>query len=110
MSRAHSSLYTRQQLQGLFKAWECTEPIPKQGQKVIISWPCKGDMEADVAEVEATTLKGTYGDKLFRATLSSKAGREFDSSAQEAHVLAFAMHCADQRRRLNMARYLASAG
>lgn len=105
MSRAHSTLYTARQLQGLLRAWESTEPIPKKGLKLVITWPGKEDLEVDLAEVEATPLKGTYGDKLYRATLSSRAGRAFDAMTQEAHVLAFARHRAEERRIQNLARF-----
>ena len=105
MSRAHSTLYTARQLQGLLRAWECTAPIPNKGQKLVIAWPGKDDQEVDLVEVEATTLKGTYADKLYRATLSSRSGRAFDSMTQEAHVLAFARHRAEERRIQNLARF-----
>lgn len=107
MCRTHAVLYTKVQLQGLFNAWECTEPIPKKGQKVLIAWPCKGELEADVVEVEWTDLKGTYGDKLYRVTYSSRAGRAFDAELQESHVRAFLSHLAEQHRLQNLARHTA---
>lgn len=104
MSRTTHCLYTQSQLLHLFIAWKCTEPLPKRGQQVIIAWPGKAEFEADIATAELTSIKGTYGDRLYRVTMSSRAGRAFDESVQEAHVLAFAGHLAEQRRAQNLAR------
>jgi len=107
MCRTHHNLYTRDQLEAAFHEWQCTEPAPRKGQRVTVAWPAKAALEVDLVEVEATPLKGTYGDKLFRVTMSSRAGRAFDESVQEAHVIAFLWHRAEQRRLANLARYRA---
>lgn len=107
MCRTHSMLDTKSQLQGLFDRWECTEPIPKKGEKVLIAWPCKDELEVDIAEAEWTDLKGTYGDRLYRVTYSSRAGRAFDAAVQESHVHVFYLYLAEQRRLQNLARHAA---
>lgn len=108
MCRTHHNLYTKQQLQGLFAAWGCSEPIPDKGMKVVIAFGGKQGIEADLIEVERTDLKGTYGDRLYRTTTSSRDGRAFDVCVQEAHVMAFARHQAEERRRQNLARHHAA--
>ncbi len=98
MCRTHSNLYTPQQVQNLLVTWQCTQPLPKKGTKLIVAWPGKPVMEADLAEIEATLLKGTYGDKLFKVTFSSKAGRAFDAQVQDSHVHAYVTYQDEQRR------------
>jgi hypothetical protein len=104
MCRTHHNLYTQCQLQALFQSWNCSEPIPKKGKSVVIAWPRKSDIDVDLIEVEPTRLLGTYGDKLFRVTYSSRAGRIFGRVVQEAHVAAFRMQQAAVRRQVNLAR------
>lgn len=104
MSRTHCNLYTKRQIQALFQSWQCSEPIPKKGRKVLIAWAGKSDVDVDLIEIEPTPLIGTYGDKLFKATFSSRAGRQFEQVVQEAHVIAFRMHLAAARRQENLAR------
>jgi hypothetical protein len=97
-------LYTKTQLQLILSGWQCTEPLPRKGYKLLV---CFAGQEIDLAEVEQTTLKSDSGDRLWRVTTSSRAGREFNAVVQESHVLAYRMHCVDQHRRELLARHIA---
>lgn len=104
MCRTHFNLYTTGQTENLLVLWGCGEPLPKKDQKVVIAFPAKGPLDVDVIEIEPTTLKGTYGDRLFKVTMSSSAGRAFDQRVQDGHVLAFMNHWAEHRRKQNLER------
>ena len=108
MSRAYSNLYTKNQLRILLDNWQCSEPIPCKGKEVMIVWPGKAGFEIDMAVVEWTDLKGTYGDRLYKTTMSSKAGRLIDESIQESHVIAFFFFQSEKRRKATMERFLAT--
>ena len=102
MSRHREMLYTKAQLQLILSGWECTEPLPRKGFKLFV---CFAGQEIDLAEVEQTSLKIDSGDRLWRVTTSSRAGREFDAVVQESHVLAYRVHCVEEYRRANLARH-----
>ena len=104
MSRPREMLYTKPQLLLILTGWECTEPLPRKGYKLYV---CFAGQEIDLAEVEQTSLKSDSGDRLWRVTTSSRAGREFDAVVQESHVLAFRAYRADEYRRANLARHRA---
>jgi hypothetical protein len=103
MCRTHHNLYTLSQLERLFDGWQCTEAAPRMGQRVLVAFPSRQALEVDLIEVERSPHRGTYGDKLFKVTMSSRAGRAFDECVQEAHVRAFLWHRAEQRRIANLA-------
>lgn len=103
MCRPHATLYTKAQVAYLMAAWACTEPIPGKGKKLVVCFP--PSFECDLVEVEATPLKSDNGERLWRVTSSSSAGQEFDAVVQESHVLAYRVHCAEEYRRTNLARY-----
>lgn len=109
MCRTHSHLYTEKQLRGLMQSWQCGEPVPPKGQKVIVCWGGMSEIDVDMVEVELFPKRGTYGDRLYKATYSSRAGRAFDQSVQESHVVAFIKHQAEQRRQANLERHAALA-
>ncbi len=104
MSRPHVMLYTKQQLELVLKGWECTEPVPTTGKALSVGFPGRF---IDLAVVEKTSLKSNYGDTLWRVTTSSRAGREFDATIQEAHVVAYRNERLEATRRANLARYQA---
>lgn len=105
MCRMHYNLYTKSQLQVLFQAWQCSEPIPGKGKKVVIAFAGRTDFDVDLIEVELTGLKGTYGDRLYRVGMSSLAGRAIDMTIQESHVVALKLHLAELRRLCNIEKY-----
>lgn len=102
MSRPREMLYTKAQLLLILAGWECVEPLPKKGYKLYV---CFAGQEIDLAEVEQTTLKSDSGERLWRVTTSSRAGREFDAVVQEAHVLTYRAYRMDEYRRANLARH-----
>lgn len=103
MCRASSTLYTKRQLDMLFRSWECTEPLPAKDNKVLVCWPHQG-WEIDLAECELTGLKSDYGERLYRVTLSSKLGRALDETIQESHVIDYRRRLAELRRQENLDR------
>lgn len=103
MCRPRATLYTKAQVAYLMDAWKCTEPIPGKGKKLVVCFP--PSFECDLVEVEATPLKSDSGERLWRVTSSSRAGREFDAVVQESHVQAYRMHRAEEHRRANLARH-----
>ncbi len=105
MSRRQSTLYTKDQAQNFLNLWGADQPLPRKGQMVVVAWPCKGEIETDLAELELTGLNATYGGKLYRLTQSSRAGRAFDENVQESHVVAFLVHQAEMRQQANLAQY-----
>lgn len=109
MCRTHSNLYTEKQLRGLMQSWQCGEPVPPKGQKVIVCWGGTSDLDVDLVEVELFPKRGTYGDRLYKATFSSRAGRAFASTVQEAHVVAFVQFTTEQQRQARLARNAAFA-
>lgn len=102
MSRPRDMLYTKAQLLMILSGWECAAPLPRKGFKLYV---CFAGQEIDLAEVEQTTLKSDSGERLWRVTTSSRAGREFDAVVQEAHVLAYRTYRVDQHRREMLARH-----
>ena len=104
MSRPHPMLYTKRQMQLILERWGCTEPLPNAGMLLYV---CFAGQFIDLAVVEKTTLKSDCGEILWRATTSSRAGREFDATVQEAHVVAYRNDRIVKRREENLARYSA---
>ena len=102
MSRPHPMLYTKRQLELVMTGWGCSEPVPKAGQQLYV---CFAGQFIDLAVVEKTALKSDRGETLWRATMSSRAGRDFDKNVQEAHVVAFRKDRIEKRRIENLARY-----
>ena len=102
MSRPQSTLYTKRQMEMLLARWECSEPVPKAG---LLLYVCFAGQFIDLAVVEKTSLKSDRGETLWRATMSSRAGRDFDKTVQEAHVVAFRKDRIEKRRIENLARY-----
>lgn len=104
MCRPHEMLYTKAQLLLILTGWECVEPLPKKGYKLYV---CFAGQEIDLAEVEQTTLKSDSGERLWRVTTSSRAGRDFSAVVQESHVLSYRAKLVDEYRRANLARHQA---
>lgn len=102
MCRPREMLYTKAQLLLILSGWGCVEPLPQKGFTLYV---CFAGQEVELAEVEQTTLKSDSGERLWRVTTSSRAGREFDAVVQESHVLVFRAHRFDQYRRDNLARH-----
>ena len=102
MSRPRPMLYTKRQMEMVLANWGSSEPPPKAGLKLYV---CFAGQFIDLAVVEKTKLKSDCGETLWRATSSSRAGREFDATVQEAHVAAFLNDLAVKRRIENLARY-----
>ena len=92
MCRTHHNVHAKAQIGQLFQSWQCGEPLPRKGQKVLIAFAGKTDLASDLIEVELTQMTGTYDGRLYKATMSSRAGRAFDLSVQQSHVVVFA-HC-----------------
>lgn len=103
--KPRTTLHTKLQVLELFKAWGCAEPVPKKGKQVLVCWPGKAPLEADLAEIRHTELRSSYGDRLFEVRLSSKAEREFEETVQDAHVDAYADVQAQQLRLQRIAKY-----
>jgi hypothetical protein len=80
-------LVTKAQLQMFFSGWGCTEPVPPKGKKVLVAFPGRGDLDVDLAEAYWTDRKSDSGDRLYGIVQSSRAGREFERTVQEAHVV-----------------------
>ena len=102
MSRPHPMLYTKRQLELVMTGWGCSEPVPKAGQQLYV---CFAGQFIDLAVVEKTSLKSDRGETLWRATMSSRARRDFEKTVQEAHVVAFRNDRIEKRRIENLARY-----
>lgn len=107
MCRPHQTLYTGRQLVLLFDAWQCRELLPRKSQNVLIAWAGKTGFDVDMAVAEWTDIKGTYGDRMYRVTQSSKAGRALEESDQAAHVAAFRKDQAALRRKTNLEKLAA---
>ena len=60
-------LYTRDQLQHIMSGWECTEPIPKKGQQVLVCWP--KPVEPNTAVITMTDRKSDYGKRLYKVRM-----------------------------------------
>jgi hypothetical protein len=101
MTRRQTTLYTKAQVLAIMKAWDVAEPLPRKGMVLLVCFPGSA---GNVAEVEKTTLKNPEGRQLWRITQSSSAGRDFDDTVQEAHVLAYRADCVERRRMANLAR------
>ena len=104
MSRPRSMLVTKMQLVGFLKGWDCKEPIPKNGKRVLICFPCKSGFEDDLVEVDWTDLRSPVNERLYRITQSSKAGRLIEATIQESHVIAFMSMLQEETRINNLAR------
>ena len=102
MSRPQSTLYTKRQMELILANWGCTEPVPKAG---LLLYVCFAGQFIDLSVIEKTSLKSDRGETLWRATMSSRAGRDFDKTVQEAHVVAFRSDRIEKRRIENLARY-----
>lgn len=102
MCRPREMLYTKAQLLLILSGWECTEPLPRKGFVVYV---CFAGQEIDLAEVEKTMLKSDSGEGLWRVTISSRAGRDFDAAVQESHVMAYRMYLIEECRRQNLVRH-----
>ena len=87
--RPHEMLVTKAQAELLLRGWECSEPVPGKGRKVFVAFPCRGPEDVDLAEVSWTEHKSDAGDRLWSVVQSSRAGRLFAETVQEAHVVAF---------------------
>ena len=104
MCRPRPTLYTKKQLLVILQGWECTEPFPPKGHKLLICWPSMPDIEVDVAEVEKTDVKSPYNERLWRVTMSSRAGREFEEAVMESHVVRYRQVLMERQRRANLVR------
>lgn len=58
-------LFIKDQMEMLFKAWGCTEPLPKPSQQVLICFPPAFDVR--LIRITRTQLTSTYGKPLWRA-------------------------------------------
>lgn len=67
MIPSYLSMYTKEQVQGAFSAWQVTEAAPKKGSKVVINFP-PGSMFV-YGEVTLHGSKSTYGAALYRVAL-----------------------------------------
>ena len=105
MCRPSPMLYTKRQLLLILQGWECKEPLPPKGSKLLVCWPSMSDLEVDVAEVEKTEIKSPYNDRLWRVTMSSRAGRAFDGRVMEAHVIRYRQELMERQRQENLARH-----
>ena len=108
MSRPATTLYTQEQIILILNGWGYKEALPPKGFKLYICFPEKSP-GVDLAVVEKTSLKSEYGKQLWQVTMSSREGREFDASVQEAHVLAYRENRIQQQRCANQASLLATA-
>jgi hypothetical protein len=54
MCRPRQTLYTKQQLLQILTGWECTEPLPQKGKKLLVCWPSMPEMEVDPVRVESS--------------------------------------------------------
>ena len=106
MSRPLATLYTKRQLLQLLAAWGTDAVLPPKGKKLLVCFPFSLDgLEIDLAEVESTPLKSDEGLKLWRVTMSSRAGRVFDDCVQESHVVAYRLDRFERQRQINLSRY-----
>jgi len=64
-------LYTKDQTQRLFGAWECKEPLPKAKQCVWISFSPGNNFR--LAKVTDSGRKATYGGKLYAVEFMQEA-------------------------------------
>lgn len=101
MSRPQATLYTKDQTEMLFRNWQCTEPLPGKGKKVVIGF---AGHFIDLAEVEWTDLKSDTGQRLWRITMSSQYGRDIERTICEGHVRLYKEHLMEMRRRANLER------
>ena len=106
MSRPLATLYTKRQLLHLLSAWGADAVLPPKGKKLLVCFPFSLDeLEADLAEVESTSLKSDEGLQLWRVTMSSRAGRVFEDCVQESHVVAYRLDRVEQQRLINLSRH-----
>lgn len=95
MSRPRITLYTKSQIERLFRNWQCTETIPGKGKKVVI---CFAGQDIDLIEVEWTDKKSDAGERLWAVTCSSAWGREIQRLICESHVLVWREFVMARRR------------
>ena len=67
MTRPWSNLYTADQLLGLFRAWNVTEPLPSKRTRVMVAFPPGRPFRT--AEITKTVLKSTYGKTLYQVVM-----------------------------------------
>ena len=108
MSRPTATLYTREQVTLILNGWGYKEALPPKGFNLYICFPEKSP-DVDLAVVEKTSLKSEYGKQLWQVTMSSREGRDFDASVQEAHVQVYRENRIQQKRCANQANLLATA-
>ena len=58
MSRPHSTLYTKRQMEMILANWECSEPVPKAGMQLYV---CFAGQFIDLAVVEKGYIQEIVG-------------------------------------------------
>lgn len=99
--RRQGTLLTKAQVQEYFKSIKVDEKVPLKGKKVVIAFP---GHEGNLSEVIWSDKTSDSGDRLYLLEQSSAAGRAFDDTVQEAHVITRSNAIAKKIRVVNMAR------
>jgi hypothetical protein len=66
-------LVTKQQLEGIIKAWGTDSRVPPKGKKEIVSWPLVNEFaELTYTDKVADSGKRLYSIECFRATIDER--------------------------------------
>lgn len=57
--------FTKEQLIKLFEAWQCKEPIPAKGKKVVIAFPRSSQYQFGLLTVFKSDKRSTYDKALW---------------------------------------------
>lgn len=64
MNTYWANYYTKEQAQGLLIGWDCREPLPRKGFKIIIALANR-----ELIEVSRHTQPSTYGKPLYKVEM-----------------------------------------
>lgn len=68
----HCAQYvTKDQALKLLLAWDCDEPLPKNGYKLVINFPNNGTNIYRIGVVNWSDKKSTYGKRLYHILLTN---------------------------------------
>ncbi len=104
--RARIEYYTKRQVELFLTSWDCADAqIPgKSGGSLLIGFPTSASdaLAVDLVEIKWTNRTSDSKERLWAVTMSSPAGRQFDESVQEAHVLAHLQNAFEGSRKARM--------
>lgn len=100
-------MMTRKQVELVLQGRVEKDLLPtRKGNRLLICHAYTGEpYQVDLEEIELTSFKSDSGERLWRLTQSSRDGRDFDASVQEAHVVAYLNKVAEDLRQENLQRH-----